>query len=179
MTTITIMRTDRQMPDEKALEGARAVFFGVIDGWTDSDKKAWRRFFRRLLNLEPGELAKLEAVIPRNGKFHRKFFALLGVGFDAWNPGRKRKQYKGMAVTKNFEQFREDIIILAGFYEQSFDLKGRLTLRAKSISFAAMDGVEFENLYGAVADVLLREVLTNYKDRDELDDVVAKLEGFL
>ncbi len=179
MTKIHIVRTNTEMPDEAALEGARAVLFGAIDGWTEEDKKAWRRFFRRVINMEPGEMALLDAVIPRNSKFHRKFILLLRVGFDAWETPRKRKQYKGMAVSKDFEQFREDITIMAGFYEQTFDLEGRMKLKAKSISFAAMDDIEFERLYTAVADVLLAKILHTYAGRDELDDVIRKLEGFL
>ncbi len=121
----------------------------------------------------------LEVVQPRNPKFHRKFFALLNLGFEAWEPGRKHKTHKGIPVSKNFEQFREDITILAGFYEQTFDLHGRLKLKAKSISFAKMEEPEFEQLYSAVADVLLEHVLTKYAGREELDSVVNQLMGFL
>jgi len=89
-----------------------------------------------------------------------------------------RKSYKGRVMEKNREQFREDILILAGFYEQTFDLKGRMRLRAKSISFAKMDDSEFERVYQSVVTVLLREVLTTYKDRAELDAVVERVLGF-
>ena len=117
-------------------------------------------------------------IFPRNGKFHRKYFALLNLGFDSWEPDRKHKSYKGREVAKNFERFREDITILAGYYFQTFDLQGRMVLKAQSISFANMDDVEFERLYSAVVDVLLREVCKNYKNRAEIDRVVNELVGF-
>lgn len=178
MSKIAIVRTDHAMPDQRALDGARALLFGALDGFSREDKSAWRRFWKRLLRLQPGEMAQAEMVFPRNGKFHRKFFALLTVGFEHWQSGRKHKTHNGQPVLKNFETFREDITVLAGFYEQHFDVRGRMVLKAKSISFAKMDDIEFERLYGAVSDVLLEHVLTNYAGRDELDEVVEKVMRF-
>lgn len=176
MAKITVTRTDKEMPVN--MDAARDFLFGVLDGANKEDKRAWRRFWKKTTSMEPGECAVVEMRFPRNQRFHRKFFALLELGFESWEPKRKRKQYKGMAVEKNFEQFREDVTILAGFYEQTFNLRGEMKLKAKSISFANMDDVEFEHVYSAVADVLLREVLLNYAGRDALDAVVNKIIGF-
>ncbi|MEO7559011.1 MAG: DUF1367 family protein [Nitrosospira sp.] len=178
MAKINVCRTNMELPTGNVLEGVRAFLFGAVDGASKDDQRAWRAFWRRMMNLSPGEIAQAEMTIPRNGKFHRKFFALLSLGFDSWEPDRKRKSYKGREVAKNFEQFREDITILAGYYVQTFDLKGRMTLKAQSISFANMDDIEFERLYSAVADVLLREVCKNYKNREEIDRVVNQIVGF-
>lgn len=179
MSKITIMRTGMALPDGKALDGARDLLFKALDGFNRDDKKAWRRFWKRFFGLEAGEMAVVEMVFPRNPKFHRKFFALLNVGFDAWEPPRKRRTYKGMPVQKNFEQFREDVTIAAGFYDQTFDLSGRLRLKAKSIRFSGMDDAEFERVYSAVADVLLAGVLVRYAGREELDSVVDQIMGFV
>lgn len=147
-------------------------------GLTDEDELRFARLRQRLAGSEVGECVGLEYRHPRNAKFHRKFFALLKLGFDAWEPGRKRKTYRGKPVSKSFDAFREEVTILAGFYEQAFDLDGRMLLRAKSIKFGSMDDVEFGQLYEAVLDVLLKHVLTNYKDRDEVDRVVEQLMEF-
>lgn len=179
MSRVTVIRTDQPMPGEGILSGVRNFLFGLFDGWRSDDKKGWRRIWKRLIDLEPGEFAVIEFVIPRNQKFHRKFFAMLNFAFDAWEPNRKRKTYKGRAVTKNFERFRKDVLILAGFYEQTFDLRGRMTLEAQSISFANMDDAEFELVYSAVADVILGEILTGYAGREELDRVVDQMMGFV
>lgn len=112
----------------------------------------------------------------RNVKFHRKFFKLLDLAFDAWEPAEKI--YKGQVVAKNREQFRNDITILAGFYETTINLKGEVRLVAKSISFANMEQEEFDKVYNRVVDVILQRVLTSY-DRDDLDAVMDRLMGFL
>ena len=112
----------------------------------------------------------------RNPKFHRKFFAMLGVGFAAWEPGELETKHG--PVTKQFEQFREDATILAGFYEQSIRLDGSVRVTAKSIAFGNMDELEFQRVYSAVADVILQRVLTNYT-RDDLDTVVEQMLNFV
>lgn len=180
MSVFTVVRTGVEKPsDESTLEKIRGFLFGCIEGARTDDRKAWRKFWKRVMSMEPGEMIRVEMAFPRNPKFHRKFFALLNLGFDAWEPDRVRKSYRGMPVEKNFEQFREDITILAGFYEQTFDLRGRMKLKAKSISFASMDDMEFEKVYSAVADVLLQRVLHNYSGRAELDEVVERVMGFM
>lgn len=176
---IALTRTNVPLPsDEASLTALRRWLTECFKGTNEVEDKAWRRFWSRMKALDAGEISFLEFIIPRNGKFHRKFFAMLDVGYDAWEPDRVRKSYKGRPVEKNRDQFREDIIILAGFSEQTFDLKGRMKVRAKSIAFAKMDDEEFENLYSSVCTVLLREVLKTYKDRAELDRVVEQIVGF-
>lgn len=166
------------MPDEVERGAIRKFLFECIKGANEEDNRAWKKLWKKITNLEVGEITFVDFVFPRNYKFHKRFFAMLDVGYDAWEPPRKRRTYKKREITKNREQFREEIIILAGFYEQTFNLKGEMRLRAKSISFAKMEQPEFEQLYSAVVDVLLREVLHTYKDRDELDEVVERVLGF-
>lgn len=179
MSRITLVRCAEPLPGDGALAGVRRFLFGLFDGWTDADKKAWRRFWKVLMSLEPGEFSLIEFIFPRNTKFHRKFFSMLHFAFDAWEPDRKRKTYKGRPVAKNFERFREDVLILAGFSEQTFDLRGNMKLKAQSISFANMDDAEFERVYSAVATVVLEHVLTSYSGRQELDRVVDRMMGYL
>jgi hypothetical protein len=152
---------------------------GKLEGLSESDKLAYKRFKSRLNNLEAGELCSIDAKLPRNGKYHRRFFAMLNIGYEAWEPARKNKQYKGKAVQKNFDRFRSDVLILAGYYEQTFSLDGKLKLEAKSISFANMDQPQFEEVYNACLDVLLQDVLSTYAGREEVNDVVDKMMRFV
>lgn len=111
----------------------------------------------------------------RNPAFHRKFFALLNLAFESWEP--VGNTYKGQQVSKNFEQFRNDVTVLAGHYEMAVTLKGETRLTAKSISFGSMSQEEFESLYSATVDVILARILKTYT-RDDLDNVVNQLLGF-
>jgi hypothetical protein len=110
----------------------------------------------------------------RNPRFHRKFFALLTVGFEAYDPVA---EYKGVVIEKCFDAFRDDVIIMAGFYTGTMRPDGVMRLRPKSIAFAKMDEDEFAKLYSAVANVLLQRILTRYT-RADLDAVVSRIVGF-
>lgn len=108
----------------------------------------------------------------RSLPFHRRFFAMLNLGFDAWEP-----QLEDGSV-KNFEAFREDVTILAGFFQRTVRVRGGIKLKAESISFANMKQDRFDKVYSRVADVILQRILTKYT-RDDLDNVVNQMMGFL
>jgi hypothetical protein len=145
---------------------------------SEADQVAYKNFKTRLNKLEEGELCSIEAKLPRNSRYHRKFFAMLNLGYDAWEPQRKHKSYKGREVQKNFERFRSDVLIAAGFYTQTFGLDGKLQLEAQSISFASMEQPEFEFVYNRCLDVLLQDVLSTYAGREEVNGVVEKILRF-
>lgn len=176
MSKYQITRTSHPWPDEKGLEVVRDFLFKCLDGIGEIERKAWRKLWGRIARMGTGDIMAAELSFTRNPAFHRKMFALLNLGFDCWNPAL---HYRGRQVEKNFEQFRSDVIIQAGYYDQTWSLDGQMTLRARSLSYSSMDDVEFEQVYSAIADVLLSKVLTNYKGRRELDDVVAEILGFL
>ena len=107
----------------------------------------------------------------RNVDHHRKYFALLNYAFDCWEPPENH------VGEKNFERFRKDIVILAGFYERYVRLNGETRIEAKSISFANMDQDEFDLLYQKTIDAILKYVLTNYT-QDDLEAVVSQVMEF-
>ena len=124
-----------------------------------------------------GVLIRTEIAQVRNALFHRKFFALLRVGFDAFEP--PEGEYKGFPVQKDFEQFREDVTIAAGFFTVSYRINGEMRVRAKSISFARMTPEDFERLYSQAANVLLQKILAHYQNRANLDNVVNQILGMV
>lgn len=131
----------------------------------------------KIKTLKPGVLIRSTIARVRNALFHRKFFALLRLGFDAFSP--PEAEYRGMPVQKDFEQFREDCIIAAGFFTVTYRINGDMRIRAKSISFARMSPEDFERLYSQVANVLLQKVLAQYQNRANLDNVVNQLLGMV
>jgi len=128
-----------------------------------------------ITKLKLGQGVKVTLTRARNIGFHRKFFALLNLAYDAWEPSEK--QYKGETVLKNFDTFRHHVCVLAGYGEASYDLHGNVKVTAKSISFANMSQDEFESLYSAVVQVILSKILTNYT-KDDLDEVIERVLNF-
>lgn len=129
----------------------------TLTGYTPADAEAQEVAKRH----KPGQVVMADVVVPRNNKFHRKYFALLKLGFEYWEPeqGAGPRAYKGHVIAKNFDRFRGDVAILAGFYDATWNINGELRLEPKSISFVKMEEDEFEQLYHATVQVLLDKVL--------------------
>jgi len=128
-----------------------------------------------IAKLKTGQGVRVTMKKIRNVMHLRKFFALLNLAFEAWEPAAV--EFKGEPIKKNFDRFRNDITVLAGYYEATVNMRGEVRMVAKSISFGSMDQSEFDKLYSAVIDVVLQRILTNYT-RDDLDEVIERVLRF-
>lgn len=111
--------------------------------------------------LKLGQVYSVEIRQPRNYKFHKKYFALLNLVWDNL-PEHLTRSFK------RFENFRETIQMQAGWYEMYVNHKGNQIYKPKSISFAKMSEDEFEEMYSAIIDIILRDYITGM-DREELE----------
>lgn len=136
---------------------------GALVPDTEKDAELLKKF-------KTGDPLKCTIVRPRNYKFHKKFFSLINHSFDCWEPENEVGE-------KNKDQFREDLIILAGFYHRYIRLDGSTRIKAKSVSFANMDQDEFDELYDKVLQVILDKVLRNYT-KEDLDMVVSEIMSY-
>ena len=155
----------------------------------------------------------------RNPAFHRRFFALLNLGFEYWEPtggaisSNERKlvtgyakflssyggnesalldaaeQYleqiagrrvtNGISLCKSYEAYRAWVIVEAGHYDTIKLPDGSLRKYPRSISFANMDEIEFQQLYKAVLDVLWRWILSRtFRTQQEAENAAAQLMSF-
>lgn len=113
--------------------------------------------------------------LPRNGKFHRKFFAMLDVAYS--NHDWPEIETKFGKVRTSAEMFRKYVIVKAGHYEADLTPHGEPRVVPKSIAWAKMDEAEFSRLYSDVLDVILNEFLTNWTSGD-MDRAVNMMMGF-
>jgi hypothetical protein len=111
-----------------------------------------------LEKIKTGRVCNANITQPRNPLFHRKFFAMLGFFFELWEiPGDL--EYNGIKPEKNFDHFRKDILIAAGFREMTVNIKGEIRFIAKSISFGSMGDDEFTEVYRLVFNTCWRYVM--------------------
>lgn len=87
---------------------------------------------KKKLKLE--EEYEVEVRLPRNYKFHKKYFALLNLAFE----NQERIQ--------NFDLFRKIILIETGYCE-SVEIDGKTHVFADSLSFNSMDETTFQDVY--------------------------------
>lgn len=104
---------------------------GQIDGFGEKDRKAWARFVKKMKALEPGELIKVSSWFPRNGKFHRLHFGMLGQLFD------QQEQFD------DADKLREWLQIGAGYATFLPGPTGKMVAIADSIAFDKMDDEQF------------------------------------
>jgi hypothetical protein len=116
---------------------------------------------------------------PRNVAFLRKFMALMDYSFQYWEEMAEPVLYKGQPIKPNFDRFRRDIAVLAGFGHPVANLRGEVRWEADSISFARMSAATFEKLYSACIDTLLNQVFKDPRwDEASLRATVDKITGF-
>lgn len=106
-------------------------------------------------SVKTGQLLQGKFTRMRNYEFHKKWWALMQLGFDVWSESGHGQQHNGELILPNLDRFRKDITILAGYYEQSVRLDGTIRTEAKSVGFGAMDQIEFEALYSQCLNVIL------------------------
>ncbi|MES2946273.1 MAG: DUF1367 family protein [Pseudomonadota bacterium] len=128
--------------------------------------------------LRMGQDVWVDVVRARSTAFHRKYFALLGIGFEAWEPAKiTTGEHAGIRPEKDFESFRKDVVKLCGFVDVNVSLDGSTMVTARSISFERMGADEFERLYSETINILLKFVVRN-KSEQQLRDWVDAVMRF-
>lgn len=126
-----------------------------------------------------GTVVHGEFTKPANYKFFKKMHALVRLTFDRFTENLDLgTEYKGMKAEPSYERFRKDMTILAGYYDSTFDINGKLRLEAKSWSFGNMDEEEREKMYSALINVALRKFFGADLTEQKLREIVEQILGF-
>ena len=90
-----------------------------------------------------------------------------------------RRVTNGISLCKSFDAYRAWVTIQAGHYHAIKLPDGTLQKHPRSISFANMDEIEFQQLYKAALDVLWRWILSKaFRDQREAENAAAQLMSF-
>jgi hypothetical protein len=141
---------------------------GLLPG--DPDTQKW------FDTLKQGIAISVETHTIRNYQFLKKYFALLKIGYENWNPGKINSKYGN--PKKNFERFRKDIAILSGHFEIVIRLDGTSRPEADSISFAKMNEEDFQKLYSETINIFLDRIYNKSMTAEELDETVNRYLSF-
>lgn len=130
-----------------------------------------------IAKLKPMQVIRANFKRQRNYLFHRKFFALVRVAYDSWEPGEVELNGRLITPEADFEEFRKWLVIKAGFYEVIGYPDGSVRARAKSLKFDSMREDEFGRLYNNVLSVAIKHVMQNCS-REDMESVVAQVMSF-
>ena len=169
--------------------------------------------------IKLGDVLVAEFKRVRSPAFHRRFFSLLNLGFEYWEPTggaissnerrlitgyakflssyagnesalidaaeqyleqvANRRVTNGISLCKSFDAYRSWVIVEAGHFDAIQLPDGTLRKHPRSISFASMDELEFQQLYKAALDVLWRWILSkSFNSQSDAENVAAQLIGF-
>lgn len=128
---------------------------GALIPATEDEAEKLRRF-------RVGATVRAEISTMRNGQFFRKWWALAKIAYDLWSETVPEQEYKGVKVLPDFDRFRRDLIIMAGFYRPVFAANGECRLEPESLKWSRMSEERFDKLYSATINVVLQKIL---KDR--------------
>ena len=126
----------------------------------------------RLEKFKTGEVYPVEVRLARNPAFHGKVFKFFQFCFEHWAADKTDARFKTSAA--QFDTFRKNLTVLAGYKDVTFTIDGRLRVDAKSLAFNAMDQAEFEECYSALINAAIAHVFGGTRDQKILD----KLTGF-
>lgn len=130
------------------------------------------------LQLVGGEF-KVKVTQVRNLGFHKKGMALFRFLYNLWEPVLRDKERNGAPVAKNFDAFRGNLTISAGFYKQVFNLEGGFELIPLSLNWGAMDNIKFSRVYNRVLDVGLEMIgKAGHITREQANAAIDHLLGF-
>ena len=111
--------------------------------------------------IASGDTVKASITKPRNYQFHKKYFAFL----DCLHRSMDEQLSE---VYPTVENLRYVMMILIGEFDIVILPDGSQQKKPKSISFAAMDDIEFERVYSASIDAGLKYFLKDIT-REELE----------
>jgi hypothetical protein len=145
VSDITIVRQQPHAFTEDELATARRVIFGMVDGLGERGKRQWRRFWNRLLRLEPGEMVDIRTHQERLSWFHKKHMATEQAIFDSQDK------------FETFEAFRTWLKVGAGFVDWHPGPKGGVIPVPRSISYAKLEQGDMEAFHEAAVAFLRTE----------------------
>lgn len=138
------------------------------DGFVVGDEM----YLPTLQKFKNGEMYKVEVKRFRNPAFHRKVFAFFKFCFDHWAAEKTKLQY--VDEVTQFDTFRKDLTVLAGFSVAIYTINGGVRLEPKSLAFGNMEQDEFERCYSALINAAMRTI---FKDCDD-EQTLAQLYSF-
>ena len=141
MSRFSITRTNIALPDADGMAGASDLLFRALDGFGIEDRASWRRFWKRMIGMKPGDMVEVEMMFPRSGPFHRRHMKIEQTVFDMQDKFKDR------------EQFRFWLKVGAGWVDWIEGENGIVPL-PKSISYAMADQDEFMRYHAAVIQFL-------------------------
>jgi hypothetical protein len=121
----------------------------------------------RLQRFTNGAEYPIEMKQPRNPLFHKKVMAFFRHCFAYWRSDREF-----MNEGAQFDGFRNNLTVLAGYREEVYKIDGSIRVEAKSLSYGSMEQLEFEEFYQALIQAAMHNIFIN-GDKETYDQLAG------
>lgn len=170
MADIALVRQEAEPITEADRMVLHRVLFGRIDGLGAVNKKKWRGFWKRVLQMEPGEMVEVRTHQARLGWYHRKHMNF------------EHKLFEAQERIDNFDQFRMWIKVGAGHVDWLPGPKGGVIPVPKSIQYSQMEQADFEVYHAHVLDFVRQPHATKFlwkhlSDLQQLEMIESVIEA--
>jgi hypothetical protein len=125
----------------------------------------------RMTSFKNGEMYQVEIKRSRNPHFHRKMFSFFSFCFKYWCADNSK--YELMTNEAQKKEHRNNLTIIAGYYDTVVDVRGETHYRAQSLSYENMDQEEFEQCCSAMINAALRTIFKNVTDKNILNELYS------
>ena len=130
------------------------TFGGVLTPFSELDSEKMVRF-------KTGEVYSVDIKTSQNPAFRGKVFTFFDFCFQYWC---NKNEYLTAQANKRF--FRQQLVKLAGYYDEYYDLFGEVTLKAKSLSYENMSPEEFEDCYSACIQAAIDTIFKGCDEKE-------------
>ena len=125
----------------------------------------------KLTRFKTGDMYTVEIKMSRNNKFHAKVFLFLTFCYQYYCGNRAEMEF--LSDSGQFDVFRKNLVVLAGYYNTYHTITGSVRVEAKSLAYSNMTQEEFEQLYTSLINCAMKHI---FKDCDE--NMYNRLMGF-
>ena len=108
-----------------------------------------------LNKFKTGELYQIDIKLTRNPAFLRKTMAFFKFCMEHYD---ETTRFEFASSSEQFDRFRKDLTILAGFYTTTTRMNGDVRIEAESLSFASMKEERFEIVYNSLIRAAMKHV---------------------
>lgn len=164
MAKITIVRTNIALPVGGLLEAVSGFLFKCFTGYLPEDKTAWFALWKKIIELEVGEMLSVEFTFDRSGPYHRRHMAI------------EQKLFNAQDRFDDFDQMRDWLKIGAKWVVWVPGAKGGIVPLPKSVSYKKADQQEFQIYHAKVIEFIrgphVGKFLWRHLDQPARDEMI-------
>ena len=121
--------------------------------------------------LNPDGYYQVSIPLKRNYQFLKKVMKFFNFCFEHWD-GEKVHEFA--SVSQQFESFRKQLTILAGYKVVTYKINGKMIIDAQSLSYESMSEEKFQEFY---KDLTVADMKYIFKEKQDDHKLMNELVG--